>query len=187
MKSFVAWSHDRSDKKRDDGAKSAPEPHEFITVELELHALREELLATLMLYEVARSHENQKVSVRRWMIDQSIIVQSALDEKIESIRTGLVRALSDATLPLLNEVVEKKAVEDFCAVIERVAAKKTTEGPIVKVPSRLHDTMKSELQRRGILVATEVFDEREILFEQGDTCVQSQIGASVDELHRIFP
>lgn len=186
MKSLSAWSVDREDAQKQQISASLERDAALERFSGEIADMSDVLIKTLSLYEVAESQRRQHESIKRWLSQQGDMVRTSIESQTRKLKSSLVSALTSAVGPLLKDVIEKRAVDDFCGVLEMAAGKSLFENSVVSVPPRLHDALVEELQKRGLKVRVEPVDGQEIAIEANDTRVESRIASAVDELNGVL-
>jgi hypothetical protein len=186
MRSLAAWSINRRQHARQDEPAEFHSSEDATWIKEELLVIGDTLLDTLMLYGSVRMRGFQKQAYRQWVVEQGDLVSATISDQTEKIRSSLVRSLSDAVRPLLTDVIDKKAVSDFCGVMETVALRSTLDSAVITVPQRLHGLMLEELRRRGLQLHVESGDVGEIAFDSKETSLRSKIGDTVEELDGIL-
>jgi carbamoylphosphate synthase small subunit len=186
MRSLAAWTSERAELRQQQETKNLLQEHDLQQAHDELLAINEKLLDTLILYGSVRAQGNQKKVLSNWISEQGTFLRNTIEEQTEKVRSNLMRSLTDAVAPLLQEVIQKKAVTDFCNLLEKVALRSTLESSVIKVPTGLNDAMLSEIQRRGLTVQLETVEGREITYDSGETSFQTIMSDAVEELEGIL-
>lgn len=186
MKSLSAWFVDRekAETRIEVSASEKSLLHEQISADLNL--LADMLLKSLAIYEVMAAQERQNEALKNWVRAQGGLLKSSIDQQAEKLKSGLVSAVSGAIGPLLKNVVEKKAVDDFCHVLEQVTGKFVLENATITVPEKLHDVLLRVMQEKGLQVKVVPSNCDEISLVSGDTRLETQIGAFSDELNGVL-
>lgn len=186
MKSLSAWSVDRDDAAKFQKQASVEQRQageEFAGL---AGQLCDSLMKTLTLYELADLQKRQQDSLRSWIRHQGELVQNSISEQAERLRSHLVTAVAGAVEPLLKDVIEKKAIDDFCSVLEKTASRSLLEHSAISVPARLHAALLEELAKRGLKIHAEISGESEISVESGDTRIETKITSVIEELNGVL-
>ncbi|MBL8791153.1 MAG: hypothetical protein JNM45_11680 [Rhizobiales bacterium] len=186
MKSWSAWSVDREDAARLQKSNSVEQLDAAGEFEAEIGAISDTLMKTLTLYELAALQKLQRATLRQWVKRQGELVETSISEQAARLRSNLVNAVAGAVEPLLKEVIEKKAIDDFCDVMEKAASRSIFENSIISVPARLHAALQEELQKRGLKLEAKESGEEEISVAMGDTHIETRIGSVVEELNGVL-
>ncbi|MFT3672954.1 hypothetical protein [Aestuariivirga sp.] len=186
MKSWSAWSVDREDAAKLQQSTSVEQQDAAQEIEAEIGAISDTLMKTLTLYELAALQKLQRATLRQWVKRQGELVETSISEQTDRMRSNLVNAVAGAVEPLLKDVIEKKAIDDFCDVMERAATRSVFENSIISVPARLHAALQEELLKRGLKLEAKESAEEEISVASGDTHIETKIGSVVEELNGVL-
>lgn len=186
MKSLSAWSVDRDDAARLRKLASVERLEASGEIEAELGCISEMLMGTLTLYELAALQKLQRTSLQQWVKRQGDLVQSSISDQTARLSSNLLDALAGAVEPLLTEVIERKAIDDFCGILEKAASRSLLENSCISVPARLHTALQNEMLRRGLNLEAKESGDNEISVAFGDTHIETKIGSVVEELNGVL-
>jgi len=186
MKSLSAWSVDRDDAVRTEQLQATERAEVELEFASSLGDISEVLVGTLSFYAIAELQRWQQENLKQWIKHQGDLVQTSISEQTSKLRENLVNAMAGAVEPLLKEVIEKKAVDDFCDALEKTASRSIGENSIISVPERLHAGLLAEMVKRGMQVQVEVSGTEEISIDCGDTHIETRIGTVVEELSGVL-
>jgi hypothetical protein len=186
MRSLAAWSNERVESLQQEELDDQSRVLEQQQIQEELLAINEQLLATMMLYGSIRAQDNQKKVLSDWISEQGSFIRTTIEEQTENVRSNLMRSLTNAVAPLLQDVIQKKAISDFCNVLEKVALRATLESSAIKIPTGLNDAVLDELRRRGLTVQMDVVEGGELSFDSGETSFKTTMGDAALELEGIL-
>jgi hypothetical protein len=186
MKSLSAWSADREDAAKLHKSTSEEQHDAAVELEAEIGAISDTLMKTLTLYELAALQKLQRAALRQWVQRQGELVETSITEQTSRLRANLVNAVANAVEPLLKEVIEKKAIDDFCDAMEKAASRSVFENSVISVPARLHAALQEEMQKRGLKIEAKESGDEEISVASGDTHIETKIVSVVEELSGVL-
>ena len=186
MKSLSAWSVDREDAARIGRLEEFEREEAAVEFDAALGDISTILMETISLYALADMQRRQKEMLQQWVTRQGDLVQSSISEQSSRLKESLVSAMANAVEPLLRDVIEKKAIDDFCDALEKAAAKTADDNAVVTVPQRLHTALLEEMTKRGLQVRVQSAESEEISVECGHTHIETKILTVVEELNGVL-
>jgi hypothetical protein len=168
MKSFADWTREKvgnelraiTDAEAEIGRRAAREQDNSAAAEL-LGDVSMALTDTVVASSELAMAQRMLINTRRWLDDQGNTWQGELESKLAQIDSLLSGKVAAVLLPLLDEAMQRKAVDDFCLALKQNITPALKQSLVIQAPEAMRELLEQALARTGVIAELEASADEE--------------------------
>jgi hypothetical protein len=176
MKLLSKWSAERGETRRTPaGMKLNSAQQREFEISESIAKLIEGLFEALLAGQALQAKRDQGIALGSWIRDQAGSVKTAIDSKVKEMRAHLIVTVTGAVRPLMADVIEQKAIAEFCGLLEKSLARSLSADAVIEVPEPLHGAFIDEMKRHGLDCQVRTTAGTEVVLQLADTRVETRM------------